>query len=228
MSDDTTIILGEFNSAPLFTLRPRSSQTYQRIIEVKGNSLLSSVYVKSIDPGTTIQVNYFDTTTGASFGERFDLDSHDLVDDTAAGETFRIVVTRVHRRVVCEMIITGGSAEVSVFATVISSFMASTAQEITGEVSTSGLKNGGRISEVTIDSSAWFPLPAIPLANRNSIGIQNPSDTPIKINYDNTQIGFVGVLIPAGGERFMDIKDAIPIYAKAQSGSVVLNVEEIS
>jgi hypothetical protein len=222
------LILGEFNSGAFLDLKARPIGTYEKVSEIKGNAILSSVYVRAIDPGATLKVNYYDTTTGATFGERFELTGHDLIDDTAAGETFRRFVTQIHRRVVCEAIVTGGNVDFSVYATVVTAFSPQDIQAITGEVSTSGLQNGGRITEVTIDSTTWSALPAVALADRNAIGIQNPSGTEIKINYDPLVFGYVGVVIPAGGERFMDIKDNILVYAKSQSGSVTLNIEEIS
>jgi hypothetical protein len=92
----------------------------------------------------------------------------------------------------------------------------------------SGLKTAGLITEVTVTSAAWVELPTTPLANRNAISIQNPSGTNIKINYDNSIVTYTGIIIASGSERFYDITDQIPIYAKAESGSVTIVVEELS
>ena len=97
-----------------------------------------------------------------------------------------------------------------------------------GEFSPTGLNNGGQITEVTLNSSTWTTLPSTPLTNRNAISIQNWSGSEIKINYDNGVSGYVGIVIPDGGERFYDIKDTILIYAKAASGTPTINVEELS
>jgi|NOAtaT_7_FD_contig_91_648992_length_2205_multi_9_in_0_out_0_4 hypothetical protein len=100
---------------------------------------------------------------------------------------------------------------------------------VTGEIRPSGLKNGGRITEMTIDDAQWWPLPAVPLSGRNGLAIQNQSSTiKLKVNYDNSAIGYVGVEVPARGERFWDLTDAIIVYAKSQAGSIVVAVEEIS
>lgn len=122
MALPTVVQLDQFQSSAYMELELRASGTYRQVSEIKGNSILSSVFVESIDPGATVQVNYFDTTLGASVGERYDLDSHTLIDDTSAGETFRLLVGRIHRRVVCEVIVTGGSAKFSVYATVVGDF----------------------------------------------------------------------------------------------------------
>jgi hypothetical protein len=101
---------------------------------------------------------------------------------------------------------------------------------ITGTLKVSGLNIAGRVSIVTIDDVNWTPLPAVPLDQRNAIGIQNSSAVEIKLNYDPSTIGYVGVKMGIEGERYYDITDAIPIYAKAApgSGTVTVTVEEIS
>lgn len=99
---------------------------------------------------------------------------------------------------------------------------------LTGELKPSGLNVGGRVSEVTVTSAGWTPLPAVPLAQRNAIAIQNLSQVEIKVNFDNSVLGYVGMVISDGSERTYDISDQIIIYARAQSGSATLNIEEIA
>jgi hypothetical protein len=60
------------------------------------------------------------------------------------------------------------------------------------------------------------------------MGIQNYSGVDIKINYNNTEPGYVGVILKDGNERFYDISDTIPLYAKAASGTPTIIVEELS
>lgn len=93
----------------------------------------------------------------------------------------------------------------------------------------SGLKNGGRVTEMTIDDTAWYPIPASPLANRNAISVQNRSGHEIKFNYVNS-VGYIGMVVPDGYERHYDITDAVIIYARAiaGSGTITITVEEIS
>ena len=99
-----------------------------------------------------------------------------------------------------------------------------------GNFSTSpgGLRNAGRVTEVTINNNTWTALPATPIALRNAISIQNISGQEIKVNYDPTVSGYVGIVIATGNERFYDITDAIPIYAKSSASSCSLNIEELS
>jgi hypothetical protein len=97
-----------------------------------------------------------------------------------------------------------------------------------GTFSQQGLSTGGRVTEVTLNSSTWTALPATPLANRNAISIQNRTGIEIKVNYSSGVSGYVGMVIPSGGERFYDITDAIIIYAKSTTGTPTINVEELA
>ena len=99
---------------------------------------------------------------------------------------------------------------------------------LTGEIRPSGLNNAGRVTEVTINSATWTALPPKALTARNAIGIQHVSAQDIKVNFDPLVSGFIGMVIASGSERTYDITDSIIIYAKCTTGSVVVNVEEIS
>lgn len=99
---------------------------------------------------------------------------------------------------------------------------------IAGAISVSGLKVAGKITEVALNAATWTALPATSLVNRNALTVQNLSGTDIKINFDSGVVGFVGILIANGSERFYDITDDIIIYAKAASGTPTVVVEELS
>lgn len=99
---------------------------------------------------------------------------------------------------------------------------------VEGNFSFSGLRIGGRISEVTLNDSTWVALPTTALANRNSISIQNTSNVEIALQYDNSVATYSGVKVGVGGERFYDLTDAITIYAKSSSGSAIITVEELA
>ena len=108
-----------------------------------------------------------------------------------------------------------------------------TCVRVCGESIPSGLQNEGKITEVVLSSVAWTALPTTSLSNRNAMSVQNESGIVIKINYDNTEPGFVGATIPGGSagfpaERFYNVTDAITIYAKAASGTPTVTVEELS
>jgi len=99
---------------------------------------------------------------------------------------------------------------------------------LTGEISPSGLKNGGRVTVVELNDYEWTALPPTALTDRNAIGIQNSSAQNIKVNFDPSVVGFVGMTIASESERTYDITDAIVIYGRCQSDTVEINVEEIS
>ena len=87
---------------------------------------------------------------------------------------------------------------------------------------------GGRITEVSVNDSTWTALPTTALASRNALTVQNQSDREIKVNYDNTESGYVGIIIASGGERYYDIADAVTLYAKSESGTVTIAIEELA
>jgi hypothetical protein len=91
----------------------------------------------------------------------------------------------------------------------------------------SGLTTGGLVTEVTLSAVAWTALPASALADRNSLGVQNPTGTQIKINFA-TPAGYVGWIVNANGEFFIDITDSIILYARSAAGAPVVNVMEIA
>lgn len=99
---------------------------------------------------------------------------------------------------------------------------------INTDTTAGGQAGVGRVTLVTINNTGWTALPATPLANRNAFCIQNRSGQEIKINYTNTDPGYVGMTIDFHGERNYDIGPAIIMYAKSISSSCVVNVEEIS
>jgi hypothetical protein len=119
----TTVNLDQFETKAAYELESRGVGTVYQQMMIRGNSILSSVYVKSIDVGATLSINYYDTTTGDDgTGERFDLKSHAIITDADAGKTFRIVVPRIHNKPKIEAIIAGGNVEFGVYITVVADF----------------------------------------------------------------------------------------------------------
>jgi hypothetical protein len=100
---------------PLGTMGPG---TYLYRLDIKGNSLLSTLYVKSKDAGATISAEYYDVTTGENFGEETFLKTHLDID---AGETHRILISGLHNKPVLRLVIAGGDVEFSIFNTVLPS-----------------------------------------------------------------------------------------------------------
>lgn len=105
---------------------------------------------------------------------------------------------------------------------------ASFSGSVTGTFTPQGLNIAGKMTPITLNTATWTALPVTPLTNRNAIRIQNQSGVEIKTNYDNTQIGYVGIIIAANGSDSYDIKENIIIYAKSSSGTPTVMVEELS
>ena len=97
-----------------------------------------------------------------------------------------------------------------------------------GSFSVTGLSKEGKITEVTIASSGWTPLPLNSLTDRNAMSIQNYSDEEIKLNYDPNESDYVGITMLPKTERYYDITDGITIYAKSKSATAVITVEELA
>lgn len=231
------IQLDAFQSDAWLKLETRGPGVYIQIGEVMAGAMLSSVFVESMDAGASLKVNYFDATTGAAVGERFDLKSHDLI--TAPGSD-RIMVVRHHNRLGCEAIVTGGNVKFSVYGTALPAADISEALSVnsdgetvirtsaTGEFSPTGLKFGGKMTPVALNNSTWTPLPPSPLFNRNAINIQNYSGSNIIVNFDNTIPIYEGIQINDQNERNYDIKQTIQIFAKSEVSGAIIMVEEIS
>lgn len=119
---ETTVNLDQFETKAVFELESRAASTYLRQLMIRGNALLSSVYIKSASAGATLKVNYFDTTSGdTNTGERYDLLSHSLLTDANVGDTVRLLIPRIHNKPQVEAIVTG-TVEFGLYVTVVADF----------------------------------------------------------------------------------------------------------
>jgi len=119
----TVLNLDQFETRQLLELESRGPGTYEVQMMIRGNSLLSSVFIKNISAGATLKVNYFDTSSGTvQDSERYNLQSHPLLTDADAGITSRIIVPRIHNKPIAEVIVTGGTVEFGVYITVVADF----------------------------------------------------------------------------------------------------------
>ena len=116
---NTVIRLTTAQTRDLLPLESRSAGTYIVDLLIEGNSLLSTVFVKSISG--SVKVNYHESTTGRDDGERKDLTSHPLITAANTLDPSKITVTPFHNSPQLEVIVTG-TAEFSVYGTVVNSF----------------------------------------------------------------------------------------------------------
>jgi hypothetical protein len=79
---------------------------------IRGNAVLSTLFVTSIDAGTTLTLNYYQSTSSTvDDGERFDTVSHATVtDSTTLPYHEQVIATRIHNKPVLEVVITGGGS----------------------------------------------------------------------------------------------------------------------
>jgi hypothetical protein len=112
--------LKEFDSVVPLGLEARAAGIYERPLLIEGNSILSTVFVDSIDVGATVAVSYYDYTTGEQLGEAYQLEAHRIL--SAAGDIDRISVTKIHNKPIVRCEVLGGTAKFSVYITVVSSF----------------------------------------------------------------------------------------------------------
>jgi hypothetical protein len=92
-----------------------------------------------------------------------------------------------------------------------------------------GLYSTGKVTVVTLDSISWTPLPALALASRSALLIQNQSSSGVAvlINYSNTA-GAEGIKIEDRGFKSLAAKDTITVYGRMVSGSGTVAVEELA
>lgn len=112
--------LKEFDSVVPLGLEERTPGIYEKPFLIEGNSILSTVFVESIDPGASLEVLYYDYTTGQDVGEAYQLEVHRIL--STPGDIDRISVTKIHNKPIVRCAVIGGNVKFSVYITVVSSF----------------------------------------------------------------------------------------------------------
>lgn len=180
----TILQFDPFNSDSWFKKQSRPAGTYTITGEVRAAAFISTLYVQQIDPGTTIKINFYDATTGASDGERYDLKGHDLAN--AIGHS-RILVTRPHNRVTCEAIVTGGNAIFSVYVTGLEStdLIDLIGTSTNGDPALRVISEANEVQDVNILSPNPLPVSVDNLPAVQDVNLVTPSTLSVTIK-DNT------------------------------------------
>jgi len=122
MSAQRLTRLNLYESMPVIPVQLFNAGTETAQISSYGNSLLATLWVKSIEAGASVLVRWYDIGPGSGDypGERIYIAQHAIVatDDTSD----RRLVPGIHNKVWVEVIVTGGSATLGVYATSVSSF----------------------------------------------------------------------------------------------------------
>jgi hypothetical protein len=117
----TDFKLKTFDTQNFLLLETRPPGTYTVLLEVQGNSILSTLYIKALDGGATVKANYYEDTLGGLTGERKELPGHPL-QTVASSNPSKVTITPFHNSPALEVIVTGGNAEFSVRGTAVNSF----------------------------------------------------------------------------------------------------------
>jgi hypothetical protein len=158
--EDISKNLNEFQSTHNLVLESRPAGFSQRIrMMIQGNSLLSSVFVKSITGSPTLSVKYFEITTGLEADEqRFLGNQHPLI--TAASTTpDQKLLTPFHNKLFCDVEVTGtGSVEFGIYVTVVASFASLLDQALRNHLEDVDLANDQGMPWVLQDPSdgKWY------------------------------------------------------------------------
>jgi hypothetical protein len=107
-----------FQTLAVVPLDVYSAGTFERNLYPQGNALLSTLFVQAISFGATVTVSYHESTVGDSVGEDTVLKAHTT---PTAGTSDKIIVPKIHNKPRVRVTVTGGTATLGVYVSVISS-----------------------------------------------------------------------------------------------------------
>lgn len=143
-----------FESRALIPIQTFTPNVYTKRMLSEGNSLLSSLFVISMDPGASIKASYWDYTVGSELGERYELGGHPLVTSPTAPSNDRRLITQLHNKPNLELIVTGGSVTLGVYITVVQSFASDLDSALKQDEQVVDLNRDKGIPVVTFDEAA--------------------------------------------------------------------------
>lgn len=116
------IRLGIYDTIALVPVSAFSAGNYLFQSATYSNSILSTLWVKSIDPGAEILCRWYDIGPGSgSFpGEKIYIAAHKLISTSDTSD--RRLISGVHNKAFLEVSIVGGSATFGIYITAVSSF----------------------------------------------------------------------------------------------------------
>lgn len=237
-----TLRLNLYETQSLWPLTDHAAGVYTDDIYAECDTLVVALFISTIDPGATLTIDITEAVIGATEGES---ESLGTTGATAVVGHKRFAVRGFLCRPIFKATVTGGRVRFGVmvsakqnipgvgagttdFASLITDG-ANTTPDINVNVTPTGLRVAGRVSEVLLSTIDWTALPpGGALDNRNAINIQNYSGDEIRLNYNPGVAGFSGIILNDQSERNLDIKDTIQVYAKAKTGGSTIIIEEIS
>ena len=121
---DTIFRVGLFETLPILRLTTLPVGTHTFVLSPAGNSLLSSIWVKSIGLGGSVKATWYDYSVGSTPdpAAKYVLDEHPLILPASAPIVSRRTVTRIHNQAYVDIVVADAPAEVSLIVSVVSDF----------------------------------------------------------------------------------------------------------
>jgi len=102
--------------------------------------------------------------------------------------------------------------------------------DFSGTFTDTGLSIGGLLTVIALNPTTWTALPATPLANRNTLCLQNRSGEGMYINFITSDTGaaYKGWFVPNNGVQNLKITQDIILYGKSETSNVSILVKELA
>lgn len=149
---DTPFRLGLYETLPILKPTVLGPGIHTFKIMPAGNSLLATIWVKSIVGGSTLQATWYDYAVGSDEepGAKYTLETGPIL---ATPTVRRDVITEIHNQVYVDLVVVGGtSVEVALIASVVTDFPV----ELNGNVLDGQIANllaDGGLPVITYDGS---------------------------------------------------------------------------
>jgi hypothetical protein len=157
MVDITTTRVNLYETTALIPVQTFGIGTHIFPVATYGNSILSTVWVKDLDNGANVLVKWYEHSIGSGDtpGQRIDLISHTPIN--LADTSDRKIITKIHNKPQCEVIVNGGNATLGLYLTVV----ADSAQDglyFDAQIFNPGSDSGAGLSVYDENENKWFLL----------------------------------------------------------------------
>lgn len=198
MSFQENVQLNLYDSRIIFDVQSLPAGTYTKRLQIFGNAILSTLWVKSIDVGATVTVTYWDfgPGDGTIASEKIVIASHPVA---SAVVSSRIIVTRIHNRPRVEVVVSGGSAELGIYATIANDFPVDLKGSIVDGQTANLLVDGGLpVSVYNPDDGKFYLLRGSDAGLFVAPSVSTPLNHTITIAAANVEQSFT---FPAGTKK---------------------------